>query len=71
MPGCSPAQPGPYCGKYTGGWKPAGGDSKTEQKIKELTKATIRCIPFNEKSKGKCILTGDLNSKKVVFARAY
>ena len=47
------------------------GDSKTEQKIKELTKATIRCIPLNEKSKGKCILTGDLNSKKVVFARAY
>ena len=47
------------------------GDSKTEQKIKELTKATIRCIPLNESSTGKCILTGDLNSKKVVFARAY
>ena len=47
------------------------GDSKTEQKIKELTKATIRCIPLNETSKGKCILSGDLNSKKVVFARAY
>ncbi len=47
------------------------GDSKTEQKIKELTKATIRCIPLNESSTGKCILTGNLNSKKVVFARAY
>ena len=47
------------------------GDSKTEQKIKELTKATIRCIPLNETSKGKCILSGDLNSKKVVFARSY
>ena len=47
------------------------GDSKTEQKIKELTKATIRCIPLNETSKGKCILSGDLDSKKVVFARAY
>ena len=47
------------------------GDSKTEQKIKELTKATIRCIPLTKSSNGKCILTGDLNSKKVVFARAY
>ena len=47
------------------------GDSKTEQKIKELTKATIRFIPLTKSSNGKCILTGDLNSKKVVFARAY
>ena len=47
------------------------GDSKTEQKIKELTKATIRCIPLTKSINGKCILTGDLNSKKVVFARAY
>ena len=37
------------------------GDSKTEQKIKELTKATIRCIPLTKSSNGKCILTGDLN----------
>ena len=47
------------------------GESKTEQKIKELTKATIRCIPLNDTSTGKCILSGELNSKKVVFARAY
>jgi prolyl-tRNA synthetase len=47
------------------------GDSKTELKIKELTKATIRFIPLDENSTGKCILSGELNSKKVVFARAY
>ena len=32
------------------------GDSKTEQKIKELTKATIRCIPLKGSTTGKCIL---------------
>jgi prolyl-tRNA synthetase len=47
------------------------GDSETEQKIKDITKATIRCIPLEEKSTGKCIISGDLNSKKVLFARAY
>ena len=47
------------------------GDSETEQKIKNITKATIRCIPLEEKSTGKCIISGDLNSKKVLFARAY
>ena len=47
------------------------GESKTEQKIKELTKATIRCIPLEESNTGKCIFTGQANSKKVLFARAY
>ena len=47
------------------------GDSKSELKIKELTKATIRCIPLNENQTGNCILTGEPNSKKVIFARAY
>jgi prolyl-tRNA synthetase len=47
------------------------GDSKSEHKIKELTKATIRCIPLNENQTGNCILTGEPNSKKVIFARAY
>ena len=47
------------------------GESKTEQKIKELTKATIRCIPLEESNTGKCIFTGQSNSKKVLFARAY
>jgi prolyl-tRNA synthetase len=47
------------------------GNSETEQKIKDITKATIRCIPLEENSTGKCIISGDLNSKKVFFARAY
>ena len=48
------------------------GTAETEQKIKELTKATIRCIPINNKrEKGKCILTGKPSEQRVVFARAY
>jgi len=47
------------------------GNSETEQKIKDITKATIRCIPLEENSTGRCIISGDLNSKKVLFARAY
>lgn len=48
------------------------GTSETEEKIKELTKATIRCIPFNnEKEEGKCILTGKPSTQRVVFARSY
>ena len=47
------------------------GDSKTEQKIKDLTKATIRCIPLGNSETGNCVLTGESNSKKVIFARAY
>ncbi len=48
------------------------GTAETEQKIKELTKATIRCIPLDAKPEnGKCILTGKPSDKRVVFARAY
>lgn len=48
------------------------GSSETEEKIKELTKATIRCIPIDAKEEaGKCILTGNPSSKRVIFARAY
>jgi prolyl-tRNA synthetase len=48
------------------------GTPETEQKIKELTKATIRCIPIgNAKEDGKCILTGNPSTQRVVFARAY
>jgi len=47
------------------------GKKETELKIKELTKATIRCIPLEESTKGNCILTGSSNSVKVIFARAY
>lgn len=48
------------------------GTPETEEKIKELTKATIRCIPFdNPQEEGKCILTGAASKQRVVFARAY
>ena len=47
------------------------GDSNSEQKIKDLTKATIRCIPLGGSENGNCVLTGEPNSKKVIFARAY
>lgn len=48
------------------------GTSETEDKIKELTKATIRCIPLNnEQEEGKCILTGNASAQRVLFARAY
>ncbi|AFL82825.1 prolyl-tRNA synthetase [Belliella baltica DSM 15883] len=48
------------------------GTSETEEKIKELTKATIRCIPLDQKEEsGKCILTGNPSKGRVLFARAY
>ncbi|MBO7491571.1 MAG: proline--tRNA ligase [Bacteroidales bacterium] len=48
------------------------GTQETEEKIKELSKATIRCIPFNNpKEEGKCILTGKPSSQRVLFARSY
>lgn len=48
------------------------GTAETEEKIKQLTKATIRCIPLeNKKEEGKCILTGKLSVERVLFARAY
>jgi prolyl-tRNA synthetase len=48
------------------------GTAETEEKIKELTKATIRCIPLNNpKEPGKDILTGMPSAERVFFARAY
>ncbi len=48
------------------------GTSETEQRIKEETKATIRCIPLdNPQEEGKCILTGKPSTQRVLFARAY
>ncbi|HEY5463928.1 MAG TPA: proline--tRNA ligase [Hanamia sp.] len=48
------------------------GTPETEEKIKELSKATIRCIPLhNKKEEGKCILTGNQSHERVLFARAY
>lgn len=48
------------------------GTPETEEKIKELSKATIRCIPLdNPQEAGKCILTGNPSTQRVLFARAY
>ena len=48
------------------------GTAETEEKIKEMTKATIRCIPLeNKKEAGKCVLTGQPSDQRVLFARAY
>jgi prolyl-tRNA synthetase len=48
------------------------GTAETEEKIKELTKATIRCIPLdNAQQNGLCVLTGNPSTQRVLFARAY
>jgi prolyl-tRNA synthetase len=48
------------------------GTSETEQLIKEETKATIRCIPLNNKQEsGLCVRTGKPSTQRVLFARAY
>lgn len=48
------------------------GTTETEEAIKEKTKATIRCIPFNNpKEDGICILTGKPSTQRVLFARSY
>lgn len=48
------------------------GTTETELKIKELTKATIRCIPLNNPlEEGTCIFSGKPSKQRVVFARAY
>ena len=48
------------------------GSSETENKIKELTKATIRCIPESTNiESGNCIFSGNPSSQRVLFAKAY
>ncbi len=48
------------------------GTSETEKKIKEETKATIRCIPIgNKQEEGTCIYSGKPSTQRVLFARAY
>lgn len=48
------------------------GTAETEEKIKNLTKATIRCIPLNRvEQAGRCILTGNSSVGRVLFAKAY
>jgi prolyl-tRNA synthetase len=58
-------KPGFVLAHWDGTWE-------TENRIKEETKATIRCIPFDaETEKGKCILTGKPSERRVLFAIAY
>ena len=48
------------------------GTSETEEKIKELTKATIRCIPLDQvQESGNCIYSGQPSVGRVLFAKAY
>jgi prolyl-tRNA synthetase len=48
------------------------GSPESEAKIKEETKATIRCIPLENKAEeGKCIYSGNRSTQRVIFARAY
>ena len=47
------------------------GTDETENKIKDLTKATIRCIPEENNMPGKCVFSGDPSSQRVLFAKAY
>ncbi|KIA94017.1 MULTISPECIES: proline--tRNA ligase [unclassified Flavobacterium] len=48
------------------------GTAATEEKIKDLTKATIRCIPLDGvEEAGTCVFTGNSSSRRVLFAKAY
>lgn len=48
------------------------GTAETENRIKEETKATIRCIPFDSKLEdGKCVFSGQPSKQRVLFAKAY
>ena len=47
------------------------GTDETENKIKDLTKATIRCIPDENNIPGKCVFSGNPSSQRVLFAKAY
>jgi prolyl-tRNA synthetase len=48
------------------------GDSEVEEKIKQETGATIRCVPFDSPNeKGKCVFSGKPSKRRVLFAKAY
>jgi prolyl-tRNA synthetase len=48
------------------------GTEETEEKIKQKTKATIRCIPLDAKEEaGICVFSGNPSNKRVLFAKAY
>jgi prolyl-tRNA synthetase len=57
-------------GGFVRAWFKPSVDS--EKKIKDETKATVRCIPFDQAgTKGKCIFTGEETETEVLFAVAY
>ena len=48
------------------------GTAETEEKVKQDTKATIRCIPLEgDKTSGQCMVTGKPSAQRVIFAIAY
>ncbi len=48
------------------------GSAETEERVKDETKATIRCIPLDgDATPGKCMVTGNPSARRVLFARAY
>ncbi len=48
------------------------GSAETEERIKQKTKATIRCIPQDSvEEEGKCIFSGNPSPRRVLFAKAY
>ena len=47
------------------------GTAETEARVKEETKATIRCIPEDDGEEGLCMVTGQPSRQRVLFARAY
>ncbi|MBX3136536.1 proline--tRNA ligase [Candidatus Obscuribacterales bacterium] len=47
------------------------GSGDDEGRIKTETKATVRCIPFDQSEEGECMLTGRKTNRKVIFARSY
>ncbi|GAK76995.1 prolyl-tRNA synthetase [Nonlabens ulvanivorans] len=48
------------------------GTIETEDKIKEITKATIRCVPLDaDNEEGICVFSGNKSLKRVLFAKAY
>ncbi|MEE2700138.1 MAG: proline--tRNA ligase [Bacteroidota bacterium] len=53
-------------------WAHWDGTSETEEKIKQQTKATIRCIPIEkEEELGKCVFSGKASNQRVLFAKSY
>jgi prolyl-tRNA synthetase len=52
-------------------WAHWDGSAETEARVKEETKATIRCIPFGDGESGRCMVTGRPSPQRVLFARNY